>query len=67
MTEKGWNQMDRREKILAMVENAAMDVMSYHRKEDDEFPVGSIEQAVKDGIVTYEEMAAEFLKEISAE
>jgi len=55
---------EKRQNILDTVSDAATDFMYYDRKEDEELPGGAIEQAVKDGIITYEEIADLFLKEI---
>jgi hypothetical protein len=50
------------------IENNIKDLVSgflyYDRKEDEELPRGAIEQAVKDRVISVEEMAALFKSEL---
>jgi hypothetical protein len=48
--------MTRGELILATVEDAATSLMFYDRKEDEDLPVGAIEEAVAAGEITVAEM-----------
>lgn len=57
-------QEELRKSILGTVSDAVSNLMYYNRKEDDDLPVGAIEQAVEDGVITYDEMAAKFRKEL---
>jgi len=50
----------RRERILGEVEHALELMLYYHRKEDDELPVGSIQEAVAAGEITAEEIVEAF-------
>lgn len=52
--------MSVREEILATVKDMVSDFLYYDRKEDDILPVGSIESAVKSGVVTLDEIVALF-------
>lgn len=42
------------------------DLLYYNRKEDEDLPVGAIEQAVKDGVITVEELVECFKEEIES-
>jgi hypothetical protein len=53
------NQTMKRD-ILNVVSDLATDLMYYDRKEDDTLPVGSIEKAIEDGIITVDEIVAAF-------
>jgi hypothetical protein len=46
--------------ILATVENAVASLMFYDRKEDEDLPVGAIEEAVRAGEITMAEMVDHF-------
>ncbi len=46
--------------ILSHIEDLASDFLYYDRKEDEELPRGEIQKAVKDGIITIEEMSNAF-------
>jgi len=50
----------RRERILEEVEHALGLMLYYHRKEDDELPVGSIQEAITAGEITVEEIIEAF-------
>lgn len=49
-----------KEFILGVVQDAVADLLYYNRKEDEELPVGAIEEAIKDGVLTVEEIVREF-------
>jgi hypothetical protein len=65
MTYKRWQEMSRREKILAMTSDLAGRFLYYDRKEDSEFPVGSIEEAIDNGEVTLDEIVEVFRTELA--
>lgn len=46
------------------VEDLAARLMYYDRKEDFDLPRGAIEQAIADGLITYEQIAKCFLEEL---
>lgn len=46
--------------ILASIDDGVSDLLYYDRKEDEDLPRGVIEDAVRDGVVTVEEMVAQF-------
>jgi hypothetical protein len=50
--------MSRREKILDVLTDMVSGLLYYDRKEDSSLPVGSIEEAVKLGEITLDEMLA---------
>lgn len=57
-TAKGAAKM--RDTIIAYVKDSVADLMYYDRKEDEDLPMGAIEQAVKDGAITAGEIVAAF-------
>ena len=50
----------RRINILNSVEDLVIRLMYYDRKEDEELPVGSIEEAIKEGEITVQEIVNRF-------
>jgi len=50
----------RRDIILATVEDLAAVFLYYGRKEDDQLPVGAIEEAVAAGEITVDEITGRF-------
>lgn len=52
--------MTTKEKILNTVTDLVSNFAYYDRKEDDELPVGAIEQAIKDGVITLDEIVNHF-------
>jgi len=50
----------RREHILATVDDAVSDLLYYDRKEDEDLPRGSIEDAVADHEISVDEMVETF-------
>jgi len=61
------NNEETREKILNCVHDLVSDFMYYDRKEDEELPRGSIEQAVKDKVISVDYIISEFEKELKAQ
>ena len=57
---KAWKDLSRREKILAMTSDLVGQFLYYNRKEDSEFPVGSIEEAIDSGEVSLDEIVEVF-------
>jgi len=53
-----------KERILAAIQTAVIKFLYYDRKEDEDLPVGVIEQAVRDGVITTDEIVEEFRHEI---
>jgi hypothetical protein len=53
-----------RQKILNTIEDGVSNLLYYDRKEDEELPVGAIEEAVKTGAITVDEMVARFRKKL---
>jgi hypothetical protein len=51
---------DRRELILATIDDAVTDLIYYDRKEDEDLPRGEIEKAVKAGEITADEIVERF-------
>lgn len=50
----------RKEYILAVVDDCVTDLLYYDRKEDDYLPRGAIEEAIKSGEITVDEIVASF-------
>ena len=50
--------------ILGVVDDLVGDFLYYGRKEDEELGVGEIEKAIEEGIITPEEIAAQFLESL---
>lgn len=50
--------------ILGTIKDFISDFLWYDRKEDEELPRGTIEKAVKDGVVTKEEIVDVFREEL---
>ncbi len=55
---------DIKQQILNTISDLVSDFMCYDRKEDEDLPRGAVEQAVKDGIITVDEIVNEFRKEL---
>ena len=62
---KAWKDLSRREKILAMTSDLAGRFLYYDRKEDSEFPVGAIEEAIDSGEVSLDEIVEVFRTELA--
>lgn len=56
--------MDSKENILCTVSDMVVCFMYYDRKEDETLPRGTIETAVKDGIISVDEIVAAFRQEL---
>lgn len=54
----------RRQIIEATIRDAVADVMFYRRKEDEDLPVGGIEEAIAAGEVTVKDMVEWFCDEL---
>lgn len=54
----------KKELILANVSDLVSAFMYYDRKEDEDLPRGAIEQAVKEGIISKEEIVEQFKSEV---
>lgn len=50
----------RRELIMASVSDAVADLIYYNRKEDEELPLGAIEDAIADKEITVDEIVSAF-------
>jgi len=50
--------------IIDTVTDMVTDLLYYHRKEDEDLPVGAIEQAVEDGTITIDEILQILEKEL---
>lgn len=59
-----WMSRTRRQKILDVASDLVIGLMYYDRKEDEELPRGAIEEAVKRGEITYQEIIDHFAKEL---
>lgn len=57
---KTWDEMTMKDKILGMTDDLMADFLFYDRKEDDEFPRGVIESAIKNGVISVDEIVACF-------
>lgn len=56
--------MSRRDTILGTVDDLVSDFLYYDRKEDEELPRGAIDDAVKAGEVTVDEIVEHFRKSL---
>jgi hypothetical protein len=56
-----------RDRILNVVSDLVGDFMYYDRKESEHLPVGAIEQAIADGVITVDEIVAKFREGVSAD
>jgi hypothetical protein len=52
--------MTRKELILTTIDDAVSDLLYYGRKEDEELPRDAIDEAVRNGEITVDEMVAKF-------
>ena len=46
--------------ILLTIDDLAIDFVVYGRRDDEELPLGSIEKAIEDGIISLDEIVARF-------
>ena len=58
----GGGVLFRRVQILGVVDDLVANFLYYDRKGDEELPMGAIEEAVKSGEVTVDEIVAGFRK-----
>lgn len=56
---------DVKENILSYFQDLISDFLYYDRKEDEEMPRGYIEDAVKSGAITVDDMVEKFRKELT--
>lgn len=56
--------MSRRETILGSVDDLVSDFLYYDRKEDEKLPRGSIDEAVRAGEVTMDEIVTRFQEQL---
>lgn len=56
--------MNTKENILRTVTDLVGSLMYYDRKEDEDLPRGAIEQAIKDGEITYYDIIKKFSDEL---
>lgn len=54
------NNEDSKEMIFNIIEDSILDLLVYDRKEDEDCPREFIENAVKSGIITIDEMVDKF-------
>jgi len=58
------NPKDKKQVILNTIEDLVSKFVYYDRKEDEELSMKQLNKAVKDGIVTIDEIVAEFRKHL---
>lgn len=51
-----------REDIIMIVKDLVMDLLYYDRKEDEEVGINEIQMAIKNGVITEEEIVKEFAR-----
>lgn len=56
--------MSRRQKILDTVDDLVANFLYYDRKEDEDLPVGAIDDAVLEDVVSIDEIGEAFTKEL---
>jgi hypothetical protein len=59
-------ERDLRDVILGTVEDMVSDLLYYHRKDSEALPVGAIEAAIDNGVVTVDEIIETFGNELKA-
>jgi hypothetical protein len=50
--------------ILGMISDMMADFLYYDRKEDSNVPVGAIEEAIRTGVISIDEMVEQFKDEL---
>lgn len=55
---------DLRSRIFNTLNDCWIDLLYYQRKDDDGLPVGAIERAIKDSVITVDEMVNHFREQI---
>ena len=58
---------DIKQTILDTIDDTVAKLVYYDRKEDEELPVGAIDQAVRDGVITVDEMVEKFREVLTAD
>ena len=53
-----------KEEILNAAKDAARDFLYYNRKDDEDLPVNVMFQSIENGLVTFDEIAKAFKKEL---
>lgn len=56
-----------KEKILDTLEDVVMNFLYYDRKSDEDLPMGVIEETIKNGLITVDEIVAKFKAELEKE
>lgn len=54
----------RREQIMDVVNDAVRDLMFYDRKQDEDVPVGAIQEAIDAGEITLDEIVERFREQM---
>ncbi len=55
-----------KETILNTIKDMSADFLYYDRKEDEQLSIGELNKAVKDGIITVDEMVNEFRNQLES-
>jgi hypothetical protein len=58
-------EKSRKEKILDTIGDSVSDLLYYDRKEDEELPLGAIQEAIREQEITLDEMVAHFKEELT--
>jgi hypothetical protein len=58
--------VDMRQNILTTVSDLVANFMYYDRKEDEDLPLGAIEKAVKNGLITEDDIVQQFRDKLKA-
>jgi hypothetical protein len=56
---------EKKQLILNNIQDLVTDFLWYDRKEDDDLPPEAIEDAIKEGTITIDEMVEEFKKHLT--
>lgn len=64
---KCWHEMSDREKVLDLVSDLVTNLLYFNREECETFRVGDIDKLVNSGVVTINEIVAEFRKHLVKE
>ncbi len=62
-----WAKMSRREKILAVASDTMSRFLYYDRKESEDLPRGSIQEAIRSGELTIDDIVWVFRDELGKE
>lgn len=55
-----FDKLNRRARILAVVKASVVDLLAYDRKNDEDLPLGQIEEALEAGEITVSEISVAF-------